>query len=88
MLSTLSTTLRRRVVAVFAAPLLLGSMSAAAPARGADAHGQLDHKQTFYSDATKTVQVGYTVYYCDGDYFSSGYETAYYTFYNYMPPCP
>jgi hypothetical protein len=88
MSTTRRNTLRRTLLAAVATPLLLSSLSAATLARSSDAHGQLDHKQTFYSDVSKTVQVGYTVYYCDGDYFTSGYETAYYTFYNYMPPCP
>jgi hypothetical protein len=78
MINTLHATVRRRVLSVLASPLLLGSVSAAAPlSRAADAD-LLYYTEKFYSNATYTVQVGAANGYCDGDYImKSGYATAY-----------
>lgn len=75
-------------VAPLAAALLLGSMYTAAPAGAEEAHGQVDHRQTFYSDASKTQQVGVAYIYCDGDYSLTGSQTEYYKIVYYTPPCP
>lgn len=77
---------RRMLVAPLAAALLLGSMYAVAPASAEDVHAQLDFKETFYSDATRTQVVGYKLYYCDNEVVSSGYETPWYTIFEY-PAC-
>ncbi|HEX5869850.1 MAG TPA: hypothetical protein VFY65_05535 [Longimicrobium sp.] len=70
--------LRHKLLAAMSAPLLLGSLSAAAPIpRAADAD-VLYYNEKFYSNATYTVQVGAANAYCDGDYImKSGYATAY-----------
>lgn len=81
-------TARRKVMAVLAAPMLLGTVSAAAPLGAAPVDGQLDHKQTFYTDPAKTVYAGTAYYYCDGHYVLKGYETEYFTITNFYPPCP
>jgi len=75
---TLSPWRRRRILAAVAAPLLLGSVSAAAPlSRAADAD-ILYYNDKYYSDATLTVQVGAGNGFCDGDYiWHWGYPTAY-----------
>jgi hypothetical protein len=78
--------LRTMLAAPLAAALLLGSMYAAAPASAEAVDAQLDFKETFYSDATRTQVVGYKLYYCDNDIVSSGYETPWYTIYEY-PAC-
>ena len=56
-------TVRRKLLAVLAAPLLLGSVIAAAPSPAAapaasTANPQVVYKETFYSDATYTQAVG------------------------------
>ena len=70
--------LRRKLLAFVAAPLLLGSVSAAAPLqRTADAD-LLYYNEKFYSDASHTVQVGAANGFCDGDYiWRWGYSTPY-----------
>lgn len=88
MLNIKKTALRLTLVVPLATTLLLGSMYAAAPARADAVHGQVDHRQTFYSDAAKTNQVGVAYYYCDGDYTLTGYVTSYYKIVYYTPPCP
>ena len=92
MSSLLRHTVFRRVVAALAAPLLLGSVSAAEPS-GNRLHGSatvtnVDFRQTFYSDPAKTVQVGVHYYYCDGTHTEQGYITEYYKIVYYMPRCP
>ena len=69
--------LRRRVVAILAVPLLVGSVSAATPLERADA-SVLSYSEQFFSDATYSVKVGAANGYCDGDYiWHWGYATAY-----------
>jgi len=82
------TTLCRKAAAFLAAPMLLGSVSAAAPLpRAADAD-ILYYTEQFYSDASHTVKVGAGNGYCDGDYImKSGYATAYSTVV-YRNQCP
>ena len=77
-MATLSRFSRRRILTAVIAPLLLGSVSDAAPlSRAADAD-ILYYTEKFYSNATYTVQVGAANGYCDGDYImKSGYATAY-----------
>jgi hypothetical protein len=76
MSSTLRSTLRRKVVALLAAPMLLATATAAAPV-GAAAD-QITYKETFYSSATYSTVVGYGFWYCDGDFIQvSGYQTEY-----------
>lgn len=88
----MSPTLCRKLLALMAAPLLAGSVSAAAPLplstlpAEVEAHGDLDHKQTFYFDAAKTQYAGTAYYYCDGDYVLRGYETAYFTIVQFWCP--
>lgn len=76
--NTLRATVRRRALSLLALPLLLGSVSAAAPLpRAADAD-LLYYTEKFYSNSSYTVQVGSANGYCDGDYImKSGYATAY-----------
>lgn len=84
------TQLRRRFVTLLVAPLLLGALSAAAPAPAihAVAADQLYYKETFYSNATYSQVVGVGYGYCDGDYIMySGYQTAY-SKYKFIAPCP
>lgn len=84
MSNTLLTSLRRKLLALVAAPLLLAAATAAAPSTA----DTIAYKHTFYSDATYTQQVGYAFGYCDGDYIVwSGYETDYYR-YRFMGQCP
>lgn len=82
----MSTTLRSKILAVAATPMLLGSLAAAAlPAPAAD---QITYKETFYSSAAQTTIVGVGHGYCDGDYImSSGYQTQYVK-YKFIAPCP
>jgi hypothetical protein len=69
---------RRRILAAAIAPLLLSTLSAAAPAATAADADVLYYTEKFYSNATYTVQVGAANGYCDGDYImKSGYATAY-----------
>lgn len=75
------TTLRRKLLAIAVAPMLLASASAAATA------DQVTGKYTFYSSASQTQVVGYALEYCDGDYIvTSGYETGYYRW-KFIAPC-
>jgi hypothetical protein len=81
-------TLRRKLLAVFAAPLLLGTASAVVPTASAAEADLLYYTEKFYSTASKTVQVGAGNGYCDGDYImKSGYQTAYSTI-TYRTQCP
>lgn len=86
MSATPRTTLDRKLLAIVAAPLLLGSLTAAAiPTEAAD---QITYKETFYSTAAQTTIVGVGDGYCDGDYImSSGYQTPYVK-YKFIAPCP
>lgn len=86
MFNTLRTTLNRKLIAIAAAPMLLGSVAAAAfPTAEAD---QIFYKETFYSTAAQTTIVGVGYGYCDGDYIMhSGYQTAYVK-YKFIAPCP
>lgn len=78
-------TLRRKLLAVFAAPLLLGTASAAAPAREADLQW---YTEGFFTNASFTTKVGSGIGYCDGDYVMvSGYQTAYSRI-RYLTECP
>ena len=79
---------RNTLAARLATALLLGSMYTAAPAGAMGVHGQLDHRQTFYSTAQKTQQVGVAYIYCDGDFTLSGSTSPYYTIVYSSPPCP
>lgn len=84
MSNTLRTVLRRKLVALVAAPMLLVSTTAAAPV----AADQITYKETFYSTAAQTTIVGVGYGYCDGDYImSSGYQTQYVK-YKFIAPCP
>lgn len=80
--------LRKMLSAPLAAALLLGSMYTAAPAGAMGVHGQLDHRQTFYSTAQKTQQVGVAYIYCDGHFTMSGSSSPYFTIVYSSPPCP
>lgn len=67
-------TLRSKLMALVAAPMLLGSATAAAPVTA----DQVTYKETFYSSGSYSQVVGYGYWYCDGDYILvSGYETGY-----------
>jgi hypothetical protein len=71
-------TLRRTLLAAVAAPLLLGSLSAAAPLPAAAEADVLYYAEQFFSDATYTVKVGAANGFCDGDYiWHWGYSTPY-----------
>lgn len=88
----MSNTLRRRLAAAIVAPMLLATVSAAAPLPVANVHAEaadrVAYKDTYYSNASHTTIVGVGYGYCDGDYImSSGYQTSYYTT-KYYPPCP
>lgn len=75
------TTLRRRLVTLLAAPLLLGSVSAAAPLSRTEAV-ETDRpawRDNYYSDDTYTVQVGVGYGYCNGEYTQYGEPTDYFT---------
>lgn len=92
MRNTLRTSLRRKLVAALAAPVLLCSVSAASPAPDAEirasAADQVAYKDTYYSNSSYSTVVGIGYGYCDGDYImSSGYQTSYFTT-KYYPPCP
>jgi hypothetical protein len=84
---------RRGRAATLAAVMLIASVSVspAAPlaaAPGSAAAETIHRRDTFYSDATYTVQVGLGHAGCEGEYWMSwGVQTAYirYTFLN---PCP
>ncbi|HST59030.1 MAG TPA: hypothetical protein VLK84_10085 [Longimicrobium sp.] len=85
MQNTLRTTFRRKLIAVAAAPLLLGSVSAAAPLNSADLQW---YSEGFFSNATFTTKVGHGIGYCDGDYImTSGYQTSYSRI-RYLTECP
>lgn len=76
--------LRNKLLAIAAAPLLLGSLSAAAPS---DADLQW-YSEGFFSNATFTTKVGHGIGYCDGDYImTSGYQTPYSRI-RYLTECP
>lgn len=84
--------LRRTLLAVLAAPILLASVTAAAPLATARVHAaaadRVAYKDTFYSSSSHTTVVGTAYGYCDGDYIvATGYETPYFTT-KYYPPCP
>lgn len=86
MSATSRTTLRRKLAAIAAAPMLFGSL-AAAPL-SAPAADQITYKETFYSTAAQTTVVGVGWGYCDGDYImASGYQTQYVK-YKFIAPCP
>jgi hypothetical protein len=88
MFNTLRATVRRRALAVLALPLLLGSVSAAAPLpRAADAD-LLYYTEKFYSNATYTVQVGAANGYCDGDYIWHWGTSGAYSKIVYRTQCP
>jgi hypothetical protein len=75
---------RRKVLSVLALPLLLGSVSAAAPT-SADLQW---YSEGFFSNATFTTKVGSGIGYCDGDYVMVwGYPTAY-SRVRYLTECP
>lgn len=77
---------RRRVLAVLAAPLLLGTATAAAPA--SPSADQITAKETYYSSGSYTTIVGSAYRYCDGDLIMiSGYETEYVR-YKFIAACP
>jgi hypothetical protein len=78
-------TLRRKLIVVLATPLLLGSVSAAAPISSADLQW---YSEGFFSNATFTTKVGHGIGYCDGDYImTSGYQTPY-SRVRYLTECP
>lgn len=84
MYNALRTAFRRKVAAVLVAPLLLGSLSAAAPAP-ADLQW---YTEGFFTNATFSTKVGSGIGYCDGDYVMvSGYQTAYSRI-RYLTECP
>lgn len=88
MSNPLRATLGRKAAAILAAPLLLGSVSAAAPLPRAVDADVLYYTEAFYSNATYTVKVGAANGYCDGDYImKSGYATAY-SIVTYRNNCP
>lgn len=90
MSNPLRTTLRRKVAALLAAPLLLGTVTAAATPRESTVAvaDQVTYKETFYSDSTYSTVVGYGYWYCDGDFIMvSGYQTAYSTL-KFIAACP
>ena len=88
MFNPLRIALRGKLLALIAAPMLLASATAAAPAPTEGAADIIAYKHTFYSDATYSQVVGYAFGYCDGDYIVwSGYETDYYR-YRFMGQCP
>lgn len=74
-------TVRRKLLAVLAAPLLAGSISAASPLPAAEIRAQASdvaYEQTFYSDGSRTQVVGVGYGYCDGSFSMSwGYQTSY-----------
>jgi hypothetical protein len=75
--------LRRKLLALLAAPLLAGAVSAAAPLRAADVRAEVSdvaYQQTFYSDGSRTQVVGVGYGYCDGSFSMDwGYQTSYWT---------
>ena len=83
--------LRRKLLALLVAPMLLGSVTVAAPVVTAGVHAAADrvaYKDTYYSNSSHTTIVGVGYGYCDGDYImSSGYQTVYFTT-RWYPPCP
>lgn len=84
MYDTLRPALRRKLLAIVAAPLLLGSVSAAAPAK-ADLQW---YSEGFFTSPSFTTKVGHGIGYCDGDYImTSGYQTAY-SRVRYLTECP
>lgn len=88
MSNTLRTALRRKAAAVLIAPLLLGSVSAAAPLPPADDADVLYYNEKFYSDATYSVQVGAANGYCDGDYIWHWGSASAYSKIVYRNQCP
>ncbi len=69
-------TVRRKLLAIFAPSVLLGSVSAAGPAPAAEDLAW--YTENFYSDASYSTYVGKAVGYCDGGYeIIDGYATAY-----------
>ncbi len=92
MSNTLRTSLRRKLAAAIAAPMLLAMATAATPLPvvevRAEAADRVAYKDTYYSNSSYTTIVGVRYGYCDGDYImSSGYATSYFTT-KYYPPCP
>ena len=86
----MSTTLRRKLLAIVAAPMLMAAFSAAAPAPRvhASAADQITSKETYYSSASYSQVVGYGYWYCDGDFIMvSGYQTSY-AKHKFIAPCP
>lgn len=76
--------IRLKVLAVVAAPLLLGSTTAAAPPalaapRAEAADSQVVFKATYYADASYSQAVGEGYGDCDGNivYMEWGYQTSY-----------
>lgn len=79
--------LSRKIAATLATALLLGSTTAAAPARNAAADLQW-YSEGFFSDETFTNKVGSGIGYCDGDYVMAwGYQTPYSRI-HYLTECP
>jgi hypothetical protein len=89
MFNTLRTAFRRKLLAFIAAPLLMGTVSAAAPAPNAHAAAadQVTFMETYYSSAAQTQVVGYGYWYCDGDFILTGYQTPY-AQYKFIAYCP
>jgi hypothetical protein len=69
---TMKTLYRAACLAVLAVTLGSATSTAALPAV------QVAQRTTYYTDATRTVSTGYTLYMCDGEIYTSGYETPYY----------
>lgn len=88
MSATLRTMLGRKLLAIAAAPVLLGSASAAAPLHSAADADILYYNEKFYSNATYTVQVGAANGYCDGDYIWNWGTSGPYSKIVYRNQCP
>lgn len=82
--------IRRKLIALLAVPLLLGSGAAAAPRPERPRAEALLvwYTERFYSDATYSVLVGRAYATCDGDYvITEGYATSY-SIITYKTTCP
>lgn len=84
---------RRKLVAALGLGVLMGSMPAGAAAPLAanpesSREATIHRRDTFYSDATYTVQVGVGHAGCEGEYWMSWGVQSPYVRYTFLNPCP
>ena len=86
----LRTRVSSRLFVAALAVAVLTAGAAAAPAPAAEVAGEMTihRRDTFYSDATYTVQVGLGHAGCEGEYWMSWGVQSPYVRYTFLNPCP